>query len=148
MGNKMTERILIMGLPGAGKTYLAQYVLEWLERANKKCIWINADRVRTEYNDWDFTIEGRIRQSKRMREMADRIECDYVIADFVCPLVEMRNNFNPDYIIWMDTVKTSVYEDTNQMFIQPERFSFRLTQKDAEKWSEYLAINIIKLDSK
>jgi len=143
-----SKKILIMGLPGSGKTTLADALEERFNLRNKKIIRLNADKVREEYDDWDFTIEGRLRQSKRMNELASRIECDYVIADFVCPLVEMRNNFNPDYIIWMDTVKTSVYEDTNQMFIQPERFSFRLTQKDAEKWSEYLAINIIKLDSK
>ena len=136
-----------MGLPGSGKTTLADALEERFNLRNKKVVRLNADRVREEYDDWDFTVEGRLRQSLRMHELAEKSECDYVIADFVCPLVEMRNNFNPDYIIWMDTVKTSEYEDTNQMFIQPERFSFRLTQKDAEKWSEYLAINIIKLDS-
>lgn len=139
----MTQRILVMGLPGAGKTYLAQHVLEWLERANKKCIWLNADRVREEYNDWDFSREGRIRQSKRMREMADRIECDYVIADFVAPLPEMRTNFHADWCVWVDTISAGRYADTNAMFIEPDHWDFRITTQDAQYWSELVARTIM-----
>ena len=142
-----SKRILIMGLPGSGKTTLADALEERFILRNKKVIRLNADKIREEYDDWDFTTEGRLRQSKRMCELASRIECDYVIADFVCPLVEMRNNFAPDHLIWMDTIRSSEYEDTNQMFVRPEKCTFRLIEKDAKKWSEYLAINIIKLDS-
>lgn len=139
----MTERILIMGLPGAGKTYLAQYVLEWLERANKKCMWLNADRVRKEYDDWDFSIEGRIRQSKRMREMADRIECDYVICDFICPLPEMRGNFDAHWTVWVDTIKEGRFEDTNKLFVPPDKYDFRITEQDAPRYSELVAVTIL-----
>ena len=98
------KRILIMGLPGAGKTYLAQHVLEHLQNNRKTVMWLNADDVRKKYNDWDFSHEGRIRQSLRMRELADSYDVDYVICDFVAPLVEMRNNFKADWTIWMDTI--------------------------------------------
>lgn len=137
------EKILIMGLPGAGKTYLAQYVLEWLERANKKCMWLNADIVRKQYDDWDFSIEGRIRQSKRMRELAERLECDYVICDFICPLQEMRDNFDADWTVWVDTIKESRFPDTDNMFEPPEKFDFRITEQDAVKWSEFVAVSIM-----
>ena len=139
----MTERILIMGLPGAGKTYLAQYVLEWLERANKKCLWINADDVRKEYDDWDFSIEGRIRQSKRMRDMADRIECDYVICDFVCPLPAMRDNFAAHWTVWVDTIREGRFEDTNKLFEEPTYYDFRITTQDSPRWSELVAQSIL-----
>lgn len=139
----MTERILIMGLPGAGKTYLAQYVLEWLERANKKCLWLNADRVRTEYNDWDFSIEGRLRQSKRMREMADRLECDYVICDFICPLPEMRDNFDAHWTVWVDTITESRYNDTDKLFVPPEKYDFRIKTQEAPYWCELIAYTIL-----
>jgi adenylylsulfate kinase len=139
----MTERILFMGLPGAGKTYLAQYVLERLQNAGKKCIWINADRVREEYNDWDFSIEGRIRQSKRMRDLADKIECDYAICDFVCPLPEMRDNFEAHWTVWVDTIKEGRYEDTNKMFVPPDKYDFRITEQDSPRYSELVAVTIL-----
>ena len=90
----MPKRILVMGLPGAGKTYLAQHIVDHLQADKKRVGWLNADDVRKKYNDWDFSTEGRIRQSHRMRELADSMtDVDYVICDFVAPLVEMRNNF-------------------------------------------------------
>jgi len=139
----MTQRILIMGLPGAGKTYLAEKLRARLDAHDKKTVWINADRVRAEYNDWDFSHEGRIRQSKRMRELADRLECDYAIADFVAPLVEMRNNFKADWTIWVDTIREGRYADTNAMFEEPEFYDFRITEQWAEKWADFIADNII-----
>ena len=132
-----------MGLPGAGKTYLAQYVLERLEQANKKCIWINADVVRKEYDDWDFSNEGRIRQSRRMRDLADKIECDYVICDFVCPLAEMRDNFAADWTVWVDTIQFSRYDDTNAIFEAPKHWDFRITTQEAPYWAELVAQSIL-----
>ena len=82
------QRILIMGLPGAGKTYLAQHVLEHLQNEKKRVRWLNADDVRKKYNDWDFSTEGRVRHSIRMRELADAMtDVDYVICDFFATLV-------------------------------------------------------------
>ena len=139
----MTERILFMGLPGAGKTFLAQYVLERLQNADKKCIWINADRVREEYNDWDFSIEGRIRQSKRMRDLADKIECDYVLCDFICPLPEMRDNFEAHWTVWVDTIKEGRFDDTNKVFVPPEKYDFRIIEQDSPRYSELIAVTIL-----
>jgi adenylylsulfate kinase len=94
-----------MCLPGAGKTYLAQHILEHLQNEKKQVRWLNADDVRKEYNDWDFSEAGRIRQSVRMRTLADAMtDVDYVICDFVAPLVEMRNNFKADWTGWVDTI--------------------------------------------
>jgi len=133
------QRILIMGLPGAGKTYLAQHLLDHLQAERKRVFWLNADDVRKKYNDWDFSHEGRIRQSLRMRELADaQTDMDYVICDFVAPLVEMRNNFKADWTIWVDTIDKGRYEDTNRAFVPPEQYDFRITEQNAEKWSEFI----------
>jgi adenylylsulfate kinase len=139
----MTKRILIMGLPGAGKTTLADALKNRLEAHDKKLIWLNADRVRAEYDDWDFSEAGRIRQSKRMRELADRLECDYAIADFVAPLVEMRNNFKADWTIWVDTIREGRYADTNVLFQPPTQYDFRVTEQDADKWSEIIVKRLV-----
>jgi hypothetical protein len=154
----MTKRILIMGLPGAGKTYLAQHIVDHLQDAYKinenslipftnskvKVGWLNADDVRKKYNDWDFSKEGRIRQSLRMRELADNMtDMDYVICDFVAPLVEMRNNFKADWTVWVDTIDKGRYEDTNKAFIPPEVYDFRITEQNREKWGEFIAAHIL-----
>lgn len=132
-----------MGLPGAGKTYLAQHVVDHLQKEHKTVSWLNADDVRKKYNDWDFSYEGRIRQSHRMRELADSMTTDYVVCDFVAPLVEMRNNFRADWTVWVDTIDAGRFEDTNRVFVAPEVYDFRITEKNAEKWSEFVAINVL-----
>jgi adenylylsulfate kinase len=137
------KRILIMGLPGAGKTYLAQHILDHLQNDRKTVMWLNADDVRKKYNDWDFSHEGRIRQSLRMRDLADSYDVDYVICDFVAPLVEMRNNFKADWTVWVDTIDQGRFEDTNKLFVQPEQYDFRITEKKAEKWGEFIAAHIL-----
>ena len=140
----MTKRILVMGLPGAGKTYLAQHIVDHLQADKKRVGWLNADDVRKKYNDWDFTEAGRIRQSLRMRELADAMtDVDYVICDFVAPLVEMRNNFKADWTVWVDTIDKGRYEDTNKAFIPPEQYDFRITEQNAVKWGEFVAAHII-----
>ena len=133
-----------MGLPGSGKTYLAQYILDHLQSEKKRVSWLNADDVRKKYNDWDFSTEGRIRQSHRMREMADAMtDMDYVICDFVAPLVEMRNNFKADWTVWVDTIDKGRYEDTNKAFIPPDVYDFRITEQHGEKWGEFIAAHIL-----
>ena len=136
-------KILIMGLPGAGKTYLAQQILGHLQDAHKTVMWLNADDVRKKHNDWDFSHEGRIRQSLRMRELADSYDVDYVICDFVAPLVEMRNNFKADWTVWVDTITKGRFEDTNKAFIPPKEYDFRITEQNAEKWGEFIALHIL-----
>jgi adenylylsulfate kinase len=119
------QRILIMGLPGSGKTTLAQAL-----QARLNCAWFNADEIRARYNDWDFSIEGRVRQSKRMRILADDSNREHVIADFVAPLKQMRDIYAADYVIWMDTISKGRFEDTNQLFEPPETYDLRITNFD------------------
>ena len=155
----MTQRILIMGLPGAGKTYFAErlkrYLETYLKPVNENSLmpitdskitvgWLNADEVRRTYNDWDFSREGRIRQSLRMRELADTSNTDYCIVDFVAPLVEMRNNFKADWTIWIDTIDRGRFEDTNRAFVPPEVYDFRITEQNAEQWADYVAGFIVR----
>ena len=124
--------ILIMGLPGAGKTTLANELSKLIE-----CKRLNADEIRKVANDWDFSEEGRKRQAKRMSEEALKIkkEGNNVIADFICPTPEARELFSADYIIWVDTIKEGRFEDTNQMFVKPEKFNFHVTTQDAKLWA-------------
>ena len=120
-----------MGLPGAGKTTLAN---ELAPKINAKRL--NADEVRKAANDWDFSADGRKRQAKRMAELALKLknEGNYVVADFICPTPEARKLFPADYIVWVDTIKEGRFEDTNQMFVRPEKFNFHVTSQDAKVW--------------
>ena len=121
-----------MGLPGAGKTTLAN---ELAPKLNAKRL--NADEVTNAANDWDFSEEGRTRQAKRMADFALKLKSDgnYVIADFICPTPEARKLFPADYIIWVDTIKKGRFDDTNQMFVKPEKYDFKVTTQDAKLWT-------------
>ena len=124
--------ILIMGLPGAGKTTLAEK-LALLVNAKR----LNADEVRKAANDWDFSEEGRKRQARRMADLALKLKSDgnNVIADFICPTPEARKLFPADYIVWVDTIKAGRFDDTNQMFVKPEKYNFHVTTQDAKIWA-------------
>jgi hypothetical protein len=108
-----------------------------------KVDWFNADDVRKKFNDWDFSKEGRIRQSIRMFEFAVKCTGDFVICDFVAPLVEMRNNYKADWTIWMDTIEQGRFEDTNKAFVPPEQYDFRIIEQNAEKWVEFVGTHIL-----
>jgi adenylylsulfate kinase len=136
-------KILIMGLPGAGKTTLASVLKNFLESNNKTVTHLNADEVRKIHNDWDFTESGRIRQSIRMFHLAKVETSDFVIADFVAPLPEMRSNFSPDWIIWVDTITEGRFIDTNNVFVPPRFYDFKVTKQDAETFSKIIGNQII-----
>ena len=131
--------ILIMGLPGAGKTTLANELATLIKSKR-----LNADEVRRTANDWDFSEEGRKRQAKRMSDSALQLknEGNNVIADFICPTLEARKLFPADYIVWVDTIKKGRFEDTNQMFVKPEKFDFHVTTQDAKLWAPKIAEKI------
>ena len=121
-----------MGLPGSGKTTLANELAPMLNAKR-----LNADEVRKKANDWDFSEEGRQRRAKRVAAFAINLkkEGNYVVADFICPTPEARNLFPADYIIWVDTIKEGRFEDTNKMFVNPEKYNFHVTTQDAKNWA-------------
>ena len=121
-----------MGLPGSGKTTLAN---ELAPKLNAKRL--NADEVRREANDWDFSEEGRKRQARRMANFALKLkeEGNFVVADFICPTPETRVLFPADFVIWVDTIKEGRFDDTNKMFVNPDKFDYHVTTQDAKNWA-------------
>ena len=134
-----------MGLPGSGKTTLASELNNLLD-----VVLLNADEIRKKENDWDFSEEGRKRQARRMANLSEKYKKlgKTVIADFVCPLPETRKLFNPDYLIWVDTVKKGRFEDTNKIFVPPIKYNFRVDTKDSKKWSKIILNEIQELINK
>jgi adenylylsulfate kinase len=131
----MTTKILIMGLPGSGKTALAKELKMRLAVTGNTVDWHNADIVREQSNDWDFSHEGRIRQSERMRSLAHASQADFVICDFVAPLQETRKRFGADFIVWMHTIEVSRYDDTNKIFEAPTKYNVCVDTMDAVVWA-------------
>lgn len=141
-------KILVCGLPGSGKTTLARPLARLLG-----AVHINADEIRTKYDDWDFTPEGRIRQAQRMRHLADGIVMadKIAVADFVAPTDKAREEFAPDYVIWMDTVnksqsvngpaaKGSTFEQTDKMFEKPSRCNYHVAEWFEDTHAQLLPI--------
>jgi adenylylsulfate kinase len=137
------KKILVMGLPGSGKTTLAEELKSQLQLKGKTVAWFNADYVRHINNDWDFSSEGRIRQAKRMKELANGMMTDYVICDFVAPTEEIREIFESDFTIWMNTEQWSNYQDTDKMFEKPTKADYTITAKDAKILAPYVAKAVI-----
>lgn len=129
------RKILICGLPGAGKTTLAAELIKLLEAREKTVTWFNADDIRKRYDDWDFSHEGRLRQAQRMHDLAVEAETDYVLVDFVAPLVEMRDIFAADVTIWVNTIAAGRFADTNRVFVPPESYDIQVTFQDAKFWA-------------
>lgn len=133
-------KILIMGLPGSGKTTLAKLLAPMFN-----AVRVNANEVRSEADDWDFSDEGRKRQSLRMWTLAEEAidRNRNVVADFVCPTEETRKQFNADYTVWMDTIKESEFEDTNKVFEVPSTFDFKVSHKEANMWAFLIKQDIL-----
>lgn len=111
-------KILIMGLPGSGKTTLAKHLYKQIKKKNT-IQWFNADTVREIFNDWDFSEQGRINQANRMKILSEDSGTDYVICDFVAPTEQIRKIFDADLTIWLNTIDEGRYEDTNKVFESP-----------------------------
>lgn len=113
-----------MGLPGAGKTTLAEALARELQ-----CAHFNADEIRKEINkDLGFSVKDRLEQARRMGVLCDIVTRygAYVIADFVCPTPETREAFNADFTVWVDRIQESRFEDTNKLFVPPEKYDARI----------------------
>ena len=136
----MIKKILIMGLPGSGKSTLAEPFARLIGG-----VWLNADAVRKEYDDWDFTPEGRIRQALRMKYLSDGIvkAGKIAIADFVCPTEAARAEFAADFVVWMDTIKEGRFEDTNKMFQKPVHCDYHVSE-----WFNDTHLQLAKVVSK
>lgn len=142
-------KILIFGLPGSGKSTLARPFAELLGG-----VWLNADIVRKEYNDWDFSPEGRLRQAMRMKYLSDGVvkAGKIAVADFVCPTEKARQEFAADFTVWMDTIEQGRFEDTNKMFEKPNNVNYHVSawfddtdqqlMKVVEHWMKRKNINV------
>ena len=136
-------KILIMGLPGAGKTTLARALAPKLSAVH----W-NADAVRANLNTHlGFTEADRIEQARRMGWLCDQVVVagQVAIAEFVCPTPATRAAFGPaDCVIWVDTIKAGRFEDTNKMFVAPEITGgdYRVDTQDCEFWAKTIAEDI------
>jgi len=129
------KKILIMGLPGAGKTTLAKVLTPKLN-----AVWYNADFIRNHINkDLGFSPEDRIEQAKRMGLLCNcaTVSGHYAIADFVCPTIETREAFDADFVIWVDRIKEGRFENTNKLFQEPEHYDVRVTSDGTpEEWAD------------
>ena len=132
-------KILVCGLQGSGKSTLAEPLAKLVGG-----VWINADQVREEYDDWDFSDEGRMRQAMRMRLLSDGVVKAGVIAvtDFVAPFQKARDGFAADYTVWMNTIDEGRFEDTNKIFEKPTKVDYEITE-----WTEDNHLKIWKLIS-
>jgi adenylylsulfate kinase len=125
----MNRKILIMGLPGAGKTTLAKALVPLLN-----AVHFNADAVRANVNkDLGFSLEDRVEQARRMGWLCDRVveAGAFAVADFICPTEETRAAFGEAFVVWVDRIKEGGFADTNRMFVPPQRCDVRVTAEGA-----------------
>jgi adenylylsulfate kinase len=137
-------KILIMGLSGSGKSELAKELHSLFQEHNILSVRINGDEVRESYKDWDFSPEGRLRQAQRMARLAKKSEAQFVIADFIAPTKETRDIFNADMLIWLDTIRSSKYTNTDVVFQNPKNYQFKVKKKDSKKWAKTIFDKINK----
>ena len=136
--------ILVFGLPGSGKTTLANKLGKKIGATH-----LNADEVREQFQDWDFSDEGRLRQAKRMAQLAEEANTQYVIIDFVCPTREYRNLVKPDIVVFMDTIQLGRYADTNKVFEAPDQsdvIDYHIKQKSSDIEAQRIATDLMSFD--
>ena len=141
----MTRRILIMGLPGSGKTTFSQNLVKRLMLTHSVS-WYNADSVREQFNDWDFSPAGRARQVQRMIDLSNDCGSDFAVCDFVCPTQQLRDAFDADVVVWMDTIIEGRFEDTNKLFEQPTSATYRVTDW-SDTWVKLIAADLMQAPS-
>jgi adenylylsulfate kinase len=129
-------KILIMGLSGSGKSELAKELHGLFQEHEISSVRINGDEVREAHKDWDFSPEGRLRQAERMARLAKKSDAQFVIADFIAPTKQTRDIFNPDMLIWLDTIKSSKYTNTDVVFQNPKNYQFKINKKNSKKWAK------------
>lgn len=139
----MPITILVMGLSGSGKSFLSKRLQDRLNQ-HGKCEWLNADLVRESFNDWDFSVEGRLRQGKRMQSLAQKSTADFVILDFIAPLEQTRKEINPDWVIWLDTVEGSKYKDTDFVFEPPKLYDFHINNRTHKDLVQDISCSILE----
>ena len=137
-------KVLIFGLPGSGKSWLAMRLIHHIEN----CAWFNADKVRKSCNDWSFSMSGRIRQAKRMRTYADFENKNgrMAICDFVAPTEKIRKEFNSDYTIWLDTINESRFKNTNKIFEKPKNYDLRVKNFLSDNEILSIAKKLVKIE--
>jgi hypothetical protein len=135
------RKILIMGLPGAGKTTLAHALAPTLG-----AVWFNADAVRRNINrELGYSVEDRVEHARRMGWLCDQVVAagHVALADFVCPTPETRAAFGDAFLIWMDRIAAGRFEDTNRLFAPPERWDIRIGAEGApDEWAARIAIRL------
>ena len=125
------KKILVMGLPGAGKTTLSNELSKALN-----AVHFNADEVRKHiHKDLGFSVQDRIEHARRMGVLCDIVNKSghYAIADFVCPTLSTRDAFGAydSFVIWCDRTPVRQYTDTTNIFIAPSMYNIRTTDADS-----------------
>lgn len=141
----MGNRILICGLPNSGKTTFAKALIHYYAINNNSYVWFNGDDVRKLYNDWDFSLEGRLRQTNRMKELANKSGLIDVIIDYVCPLEEYRKILQPTHIIYIDTKDSTPYKDTLSIFQPVQSPNITVLNKNSIEQCAFTFYNQLKM---
>jgi adenylylsulfate kinase len=141
----MSKIILVFGLPGSGKTTLCKHLIQEMKEISM--IHLNADEIRAQYDDWDFSTEGRLRQAKRMRDLAEKQDSEYVLCDFVCPVNKTRLDlFKDSYVVFLNTIDKGRFEDTNKIFEHPQldTVNFEIHDFNKIKYSAHIISAILQ----